>query len=370
LSRDLKDLYSTVRFPIDQHADPNDFSHVDLLLVILERLTDMANTARLKIQPPLIKAIAGWLSETLKNSGWSLEGADVSLSLLAGQLGELKGTIKFSKDTKKRIAGQMEPRLSQLLEQCNLLAAAINAQLRGQGKRLLLVVENLDKLPPPIARDLFLEHGPTLVGINMHAIYTVPISMTYSPDGRGMRDRFDWCEILPMIKVHDRQRRPCDPGIVAIETILHARMEKSLIHEDARRELIASTGGCLRDVFDVLQAAALEARRTGKDVVDLTSMRFGLIQRRNTLERYITERSEGGAVQVSIKQYYDKLVAVAADPLRKPANDRVLLDLLDSRTVLEYNGGDRWCDVHPLVLSLLREKGLVHRGDSEPNRST
>lgn len=364
-NKHLRDSYWTVNFSARDELDINDLGHIDLVIAVMERLAAAAKEGGLKVSDAGVKSIVGWLREesivTETARGGGVE-AGLDLGGLLGALAALKGTLKFSKDTKRTIVERVEPRLSQLLDRCNVLVAAINNQLARQGKRLLLIIEDLDKLAPGLARSLFLDHGATLTGIDCDAIFTIPVFTLFSRDSLAIRRQFDDDEILPMIKVRERGGQIFKYGVATINTILDARLEPRLLAEDGREMLLRCCGGSLFDTFKALNRAAVEALRREREQISKDDILTALRLLRNDYERSISQRSVGGAVQIEVRQYYEKLAALANDPLKKPDHDDVLLDLLYMQCVLEYDGGDRWCDVHPLVLDILKERGLTKRG--------
>ncbi len=363
LSQFLHDRFWISRFSVKEELDPLDLTYVDLTFIIIEQLIAQAQKDGLKINERIAQRIWDWMADikeiqTIIGRVES-EGA-VGVNLLAVLLAELKSAFKVSKETKKEITRHVEPRLSTLLDNCNMLIQDLTNQVARRGLVPLMIVEDLDKLEPSTARELFINHSAVLLSFQMHIIYTVPIFMLYSTEAAEILDHFDLDEILPVIKVHQRAGHefPYPEGVDTIRRIVGRRVDLSLIEEEALDLMIAKSGGCLRDLFDVLQRAALFTLRQKGAQIDKEAVQEGLKELRSRYERSISERREGNTVIVSVQDYYARLAEISRSPTKQPDNDLALMDLLHSLAVLEYNG-ERWCDVHPIVMDILRSRGLI-----------
>jgi hypothetical protein len=224
---------------------------------------------------------------------------------------------------------------------------------------LLIIVEDLDKLSIADARSVFIENSNLLTGIQANIIYTIPIFTFYSPDASAMKAAFDHDFSLPMIKVLNPDGSRAN-GFEIVKEIVHKRVAKPAIKEDALNLLIEKTAGVLRHVFEVLQTAS-----------NMTSLREPPIQRKHieyalgrlkadmgTQIALPTDQKFEGAE--SVKQLYEKLVFCAKRQCNgkacPPTGEAVVQVLLQSCALVEYNGA-RWLGVHPLVVEFLKDLG-------------
>ena len=76
------------------------------------------------------------------------------------------------------------------------------------------------------------------------------------------------------------------------------------------------------------------------------------IERRDA-ERAINEMKKDFTAALEVK-HYPILAARHAD--KRLSSDDDIQELLYMGALLEYENGDRWCDVHPIVLKLLEER--------------
>ncbi|MGB7510142.1 MAG: hypothetical protein WBP54_02510 [Pelodictyon phaeoclathratiforme] len=76
----------------------------------------------------------------------------------------------------------------------------------------------------------------------------------------------------------------------------------------------------------------------------------------NKLQREIS--GENNEVVITVKEYYDTLQLVALSETKKVDNTGAALDLRQNLCILGYND-EGWCDVHPVVRSILQERKLI-----------
>ena len=72
------------------------------------------------------------------------------------------------------------------------MVESVQDALKAKGKRLLIIVEDLDKLSIADARSIFIENANLLTGIQANIIYTIPIFTFHSPDASAMKAAFDY----------------------------------------------------------------------------------------------------------------------------------------------------------------------------------
>jgi hypothetical protein len=375
LTADLGAGWLPVTFSVLEELPPVGVRAEEVLLAIALRLVKAATD-----DPPLaatalqtddrLKSIADWF-RTIRKS--TQTGRDAQLTTQAGAevstggwlfgLGKLftefSSELKFRGITETSIVEEVRKRPGDLVLQINRLVASIQDALGPSGRRLLIIVEDLDKLSIADARSVFIENGQLLSGINAHIIYTIPIFTFYSPDANALKAMFDHDLSLPMIKVADPIGEPAH-GLEIIREIVHRRIDPGSITDEALKHLILQTGGVLRHVFEVLQTVAtmtsLREPPIRKEHID-----YGLGRLRTEIGTQIALPQH---IQVqgleNVEQLYERL----RDCARKcregkpcpPTGDTIVQILLQSCALVEYNG-QRWLGVHPLVTQYLNDVG-------------
>src|SRR5439155_305545 len=103
--------------------------------------------------------------------------------------------------TKVSTRQKLDTYFSGLASNTNVLLTAASAALRDAGKphQLLIVFDNLDRLPPDKSERLFFEHGSQLQEMACHAVYTVSIDTFYHR--RLLGNVFPSRVILPNVKL-------------------------------------------------------------------------------------------------------------------------------------------------------------------------
>jgi hypothetical protein len=89
--------------------------------------------------------------------------------------------------------------------------------------------------------------------------------------------------------------------------------------------------------------------------VDYTKSFFRL---RRDYENTIAEKRVNNELVISVEEYYETLKGVALSETKKVDNTGAALDLRQNLCILGYND-EGWCDVHPVVRSILQERKLI-----------
>ncbi len=364
LQQKISEQYFTIPFSAAEHLNLLEMNAIDLIFLIMEQIYSKAQEQGFLLKEELLSNILSWLEETTEirtdesKAGVEVEAGAGIPQLLSALFLRVKGILQKSTSTKIEVRRRIEPRISQLVDRCNLLLEAINDKLKSENRRTLVIIEDLDKLQIKLARELFHENPTLLTSLNTHTIYTVPIFMLYSKDITLLRRGFDHQEVLPMIKIRDRNKKRLNAkALETIKTLLGKRISEDILQEDAVRFLVEKSGGCLRDIFDMLQNGTLTGLLEKKTVFDKKLAAAGGKEVKKFYEMALAESRES---DIKPEQYFEKLSQVYLSPTKKITADPVSLDLMHSQALLEYNG-NRWCDVHPLVVDLMKEMGYLEK---------
>lgn len=314
----------------------------------------MSDVATVKVKPAILDKMAQyWKHETTlevvrDHLAEAEAGGEAGLKFLKRVSVYGKGVFKTGAETKKTIRRSLEPKISYLISLINETLEDINGQLRKkEGKELLIVIEDLDKLDLADARHVFVEHRKTLLSLHLKMIFSFPIYIAYTADFGMINDDFDKYVLYSMIKVQNSDRSKNQEGIDILKQIVRKRMNADLANDDALEYMIMKSGGAIRDLFSMLtDAAILKLSKDQPKPITLTEAQIAAKRLKSTYERFI----------ISAEQF-ERLVEVYKDP--QPENtDEILSELLKTLSVIEYNG-DRWCGVHPVLVDFLREKGRI-----------
>ncbi|MEO5356156.1 MAG: AAA family ATPase [Nitrospirae bacterium YQR-1] len=351
VSKELESDFEIISFSIKDETDTTDLNYTDVLFAILTKLVDAVPEGLRENQSILDNLISYWmdtrLSEIIDVEKTEAEaGAEAKIGILNAIKLRVKGVLKTGKESKLTVRKFIEPRLRKMIDSANDLIRILKEKLRKDNKEPLIIIEDLDKLDIPVATDLFLNHKEILTALDIHLIYTFPIFLHYSEKFDAIRDAFSYPEILSMIKVKDKNGQPNENGVEIIKALTGKRADMSLFDPDVIEFIIEHSGGALRHLFDMVIRAALISLGRGLSTISLDSAKSAYNELKSTLERSIAD------------EHTDYLLALYKSRDKKPLRDKYLLELLNAAAVIEYNG-DRWCDLHPAVVDILRDKRLI-----------
>lgn len=361
--------FTVVYFEVDKYLDPNDLIYTDLLLSITRRVVegfsdDEENEIKLgKELEEALKPVERWFAEVVyQENEWedvqSQLESEASLGIgipkvvpLIGRLfAKFTGQIKTGDEIRTEIRQRMDRQISQLIEQINLLLLKINAAIRRRGKQgVVVIVDNLDRVTLKELSEgrtshdaLYIEHGEQLRALRCHTIYTVPISMIYSPKANILRGIFPEIRVLPMVKVREKNGGPCAEGLRCLEGILEQRIDLgALVARDAVEHLCRACGGHPRDLMTLVRHSIEYADEAQPQPITLDAVKRAEARLIAAFSRTIPE------------EHFDKLVQVHIT--KDIPNDQAHQMMLFNQSVLEYaNGIEPWHDAHPAVQQLAR----------------
>lgn len=367
LKSEIEGTFLVANLQLQQELDLNTVGYVDILLLMMEKLFDIAQINNIAISKSYLKSIKNWTSteEIEKVRGFSSEfESEVGVS---GELGipffskffaTLRNVSKLNYEAKKTITEVVERQLSDLINNCNDLIREIKLNLHKIGKKgLLLIVEDTDKLLLDRSEDLFFKYSPVFASLNTHTVFTFPIALQCNPRATLATAHFDDCFELPMVMIKNRQGFETD-GTVALKKVIEKRIGSSLFEEKVLEKAIAMSGGCLRDLFRIVRDAADSAIEKGHPKITIDDCDTALRSLKKSFKNLIAEKRIDREVLVSTQTYLDVLVSLFKSSDKQLLNTEADLDLRHNLCILGYDG-DGWYDVHPIVVEILRERGLI-----------
>lgn len=371
LQKEIKDEFLVINYSVMEELDPVHIQYIELFIVTMERLFTAAEEKELLVKESLLGDIRKWLGTreiqeiiTKYDIGAEAEiGAQANLTVpfFAKLFGKFKATAKSSRSLKEVLKQNVEPRLSELIKLCNELVKEVYLSWIANPlhKDLLIIIEDLDKIPLDRAENLFVNYVNQLTQIKCNVIYTFPIALYYNSNFGQIKNYFQKCEELPMIKVADKEGHPVPEGIESIKSVVEARMDLSLFeNEEILNQMIALSGGCLRDLFYLIRNAAefsIDEDRTKISDSDRVNA-YQILK--SDYENTIADYKRHNEVVYTAGEFYAALADLYKLSSKKLDNTEINLLLRQNLTILGYNG-EGWCDVHPVVKEILKERELV-----------
>lgn len=264
----------------------------------------------------------------------------LKLHVLVAELEVKMGTESY---TRTQVKDKFEGRIAELLDQVKHLSKLLEAKL---GRKLLLIVEDLDKLDVAIVRDLFLNHAQTLTAPYPSMIYSFPVEMRYENAFKQIEQSFDYPYMLPNIGLKHRDGVTNGDARETMWNILLRRVEPALFAAGVLDQAITWSGGHVKTLVQLVQQAILKSVVARADIVQLEHMTAAQYRLRDD---YI----------VMLKQEQIDLLRQLHESKKKGLIDvtSAKRELLNNISLLEYgNTIGPWADVNPIVMTLLERE--------------
>lgn len=349
--------------------DPQTISYVELFIITMEKLFQVSDERHLAIRKELLRSVNVWrqsaeiekIRELTSDAEVEAGGEfEPTVPFLAKFFMKMRLSASASYTNKKTIVETIEPRLSDLISHCNDLIREVKLRLADTGiKGLVIIIEDLDKLSVEKAEELFFSHSHVLTRLEANVVFTFPVSLRYHPKAKIIKDNFDQDFELPMVKVHDKKGAPFTEGQETLRKIVECRIGRDCFATtDLLDRFIEVSGGCLRDLFRMIRDAADNALNHDQEVIKDADYLKSFYRLRRDYENTIAEKRIDHQLVVTVEAYLQTLKAVALSETKKIDNTEASLDLRQNLCILGYND-EGWCDVHPVVRSILEERQLI-----------
>lgn len=297
----------------------------------------------------IIEKIIDWCSDTRiireeKKEKLSSMGAGI----------EFLKAIFFKAKTESRSfrAGRIEStrieehKINDLIFECNRIFDYLEAKT---DKETLIIIDDMEKMRFLAAKDFYVRESAFIREFHCKMVLTIPVELIYHPDFAIIQNVFGEAEVLPMIKIKDREGNAYQPGIDCLIEILERRMELSLFEAECYREAVKYSGGALRELFRIVQRAALIEE---SDKITAASMQKSINYNKNIFSNRIQERDD--EIEIKFEEYIEILLDIYDGNKTAPRKTLALLDLLRTRAVMNFNG-EGFYDTHPLLDNFIQE---------------
>jgi len=268
-------------------------------------------------------------------------GLEAGLNYLLGKLGT---KMRVEATTREEIRKELKPRLGDLVEKINTMIYSIedNSKLMESDKKIIVIIDDLDKLDLKRAEELFYESSNSLTLPNCSIIYTIPLSIVHSNEYTQIKQNFTDAFILPNIRVWKSNGEKDEEERKTLTTILEKRMDLKLISNEAINIAIENSGGNLYHFVYMIRSACINAIMRNRNKIEIEDINSTINNMRNDFDRILR------------KEHY--LILDEIHRTKVAVDGKILLELFHNLSVLEYLNAKRWCDVHPLIVPLLKER--------------
>ncbi len=341
LQRELeRNAFFTIYLDTERLLDLGNLNYLDVLVAIAEQTERSLRIKYIPLSDTLLEDISGWFSDHIveKTQVSELQGtvetsaeAGTAIPFFAKLLARITANFKTGSTHRETIRTQLNRNLSVFIEKLNLLISTARNAVQQKGfTDLVLIVDGMEKMRYELHKDgesthseMFVRHAEQLCAPECHIIYTVPVSLPYQ---RNLMTDFE-ITVLPMVRM-DKE------GIASLVKIIERRVDTATLFSGPELlvTLAQTSGGAVRDLMHLMRMAMeastgpLDAADVGRAVSDL----------RKIYTRLIRESDLALFCQIARTHFIQ-------------GGDEQTGRLLDLRLALEYQNGDLWADLHPVV---------------------
>lgn len=202
LAGEITDKFQTIRLSVVQSTGrSHNLEYEDLLLATIIQVHRQC-IKNGWLPTPIASAADDW-AQKLKNfwttrvAGVNLGQNNLELSLglqIETLLGELEVGIQQSPKTREEMKADVNSRTQEFIEILNYIVEVAEAKTK---KKLLIIIEDLDKVDQAAATVIFRDYTSLLRAPNAYMIYTFPIALRYSSDYGAITTQFTKYFVLP-----------------------------------------------------------------------------------------------------------------------------------------------------------------------------
>ncbi len=326
---------------VDRGTDYTDFL-LSLCSVLFTRVSQDLLTE------PVLKRAQRWIEDISSNEGLErlqIRSEDPLWKRVSGFFENIVTVLTLEINTRAHLRDLVGRNLSELIKLINFLIERVQAQLEDSNRELLVIVDDLEKIPDiNLTRQLFVEAATYMASPSCKIIYTLPNALYYSTDIQIVADRIGEPYSLGNIRLfRSRDGDPDPEGFGFMKKFIGNRIRLNLIEEDACQTAISFSGGVVRDLVRILRKSVIHALEEEQKVISQDHVEAVVIQLRSEYYRALDASHYRVAGQVIAGE------AVAPE-------DRIkMMELYSNRSLLEYQNGDCWSMPHPIAEPLFRK---------------
>jgi len=291
----------------------------------------------------IVGSITNWCSETkiiTETTKEKSKSLGRGIEFLKGIFFNAKTESRSYGADKKESTHIEERKINDLIFECNKIFDYLKERT---GKETLIIIDDLEKMPFVKAREFYVRNSSFIRDFRCKMVLTIPVELIFHSDFAIIQNVFGEAEVLPMIKIKEKDGRVCRPGVDCLTEILERRLELSLFENHCYKEAIKYSGGAMRELFRIVQRAALIE---GSQIITETSIQKSINYHKDTFASRIQERDD--EIKVKFEDYLEILFDIYDGNKIAPKKNLALLDLLRTRAVMKYDG-EGFYDTHPLL---------------------
>lgn len=360
LAHDLREKFFCLYLEANVEMDANSIEMEDLLLVLARKVEATLREDGRPLASEVLDRVNGWFRETIRTTSVGKDyvahveteaKSGLEIPFLASLLAKVTALFKVESKHRTEVKELLRQYPGTLMDVVNQLLDAANQAL-GEGRELLVIIDNLDRYHPKVIDELLVRGGDRFRELKTNLILTPPISLVYRPETGALGDYFH-VEIMPSVRLRgpkDAYDTLTGEGPKLLLEALGRRIDLDKLTPDqaARDRLVIASGGSIRELLEVTS--------------DATLLADGELLGREDVERAIKRRRDRIRDKINANGWLDALVDVARS--HQISSDDAYLSLLHHRLAFKYNE-EGWYDVHPLAYEIDEFRAEMARRDGK-----
>ena len=371
LSSKIAGKFQTISFNASTDLNPAVFQPFDIIYLMMIQVVEATKEKTGKSpSSQLLGEIKDWFTtKTQKENRTTMFGAEISAgagaddkSLLANFLGliaAIKGEIKYAGGHSEENIKYQIIQISSLIRLANQLLDECSQILKTEtGQDWLFIWDGFERpeVSPKNVEQLFITYRNVLKELRTNLIFTIPVSLGFAKSAELPFESF----LIPDTPVFTRNFGKHIEGRNSLQKVLDSRINPSLFEPHQSERLMVASGGNLRDLFKLVSEAANLALDRSSSPAQIKES--DVTKAMNKLRAEYRTRL-GDDLQESTHIPYSEKAAKLMQIYKQKPDDQVpnavLYFLLRARAVQEFNNGDRWFGIHPLVVDILAEQRRI-----------
>jgi energy-coupling factor transporter ATP-binding protein EcfA2 len=343
VAQKLRDEGRIVAFvDLEAQTAVQDLGTVEMYLAATAELLSEAQAAGAPLSAPTLEACRGWLSRVKDDAEVAQDPREIAVALR-----HHLSAVRESRALREELRILLRQGGDDPLQ---LLSRALDDLVKW---RPVVILDGLDKLPPPQALEVFLnEKRKPMAEAPGAAVLTIPLSVVYEPTFNVLSERYNNADsaVLPAVRLYEfdagkRARVLSDKGALILRRIVEARVnpiDPGVVMPEAIDRAVVGSGGNIRELARLMQASVIKAY-----------VRRGMFIEPQDVEAAIADQRE------SFRRAYDPrflpVLKRVRDEYQLNDSDEVVKQLLYGLWVIEYRNGIAWYSLPAPVEQLLRQ---------------
>lgn len=353
-SVEMQKEYVVVFFSVADSIEMSDVTHVNILYTIGVRLLSTATKLKIEIPRDIQSSLLRWMDTTRTTTEETTTKTEVGIGA------EIMGVgLKLQRERafREELERKYEKRISELVGKLDRLAGLIQSKIN---KPVLVVIDDLDKLDLSVVETIYRDNVKALFSPAFRIVFTMPVSAiresyimrTLESESVALV-QFPVTKFFSLEDCHNPKIEPNARELKLFEDVLQKRFSAGLLAPGISRKIALLSGGVMRELMRLARECCTEC---------MIELDIDPTQTNLQIDDQILKTASGNlrnnfAREMGSQELYD--IAAQVYRTSKSVKGDGFTRLLHSLMILEYENGDLWYDVHPLVLELLRREKMI-----------